>query len=119
MPWIVSIFDGANAVATRADLGYRIDASVMYADQQELDLARNVQEAWVHHLQSTHSALLVLTQVKMGTNQRTCSFYAQAPEEHLADMRKIAVGHGFSQVELVVEYDPSWRHFFDFLPESA
>jgi hypothetical protein len=118
MPWIINVYDEAQRVATRADLGYRIEATVSYDDQEALDRARDLQEAWVAKLQETRSALMVSTRVSMGNNQRTCTFYVDLPDHYLQSMDDLARHHQFSNLDLVVDYDPSWKAYFEYFQHT-
>ena len=110
-PDILTFHDGANAVATRADLSHFMEWRFSFSSQQELDGVRDAQDALDEQLSREQRGILAFSRVE-NMSARVATYYVEDP----AHAVQLAAQLGRQHVpglegELSVSFDPSWNEF--------
>lgn len=110
-PDLLSFHDGANALATRADLSHFLTWSFSFSSQEELDSARDAQDALEAQLVSHQGGILAFSRME-GMQSRVAAFYVADPAEAVQLARRLAGQHAPDlEAELQVAYDPAWHEY--------
>lgn len=110
---VVSFNRSAGALATRADMAYRMDVSVVVFDNTTLQRAQDLQDRLREGMETDRSALMVASIMNRGEQTRICRFYMPEPGEKSAWADAVCRQHGFEPQTDVI-FDPSWDGYFEF-----
>lgn len=110
-PDILSFHDGANAVATRADLSHFMEWRFHFSSQEELDGVRDAQDALDEQLSREQRGILAFSRVE-GQRARVATYYVEDPAHAVQLARRLGKQHvpGL-EAELSVIFDPSWNEY--------
>ncbi|MBV8248193.1 MAG: hypothetical protein JO200_07045 [Comamonas sp.] len=110
-PDILSFHDGANAVATRADLSHFLQWRLPFSSQQELDSVRDAQDAMDAELAREQSGILVFSRLE-NMNSRLAAFYVEDPAQAAQLARRLGARHAPAlDAELSLSFDPAWNEY--------
>ncbi len=110
-PTILSFHDGANALATRADLSHFLSWTFGFDSQESLDAVRDAQDALEAELQRQQRGVLAFSRME-NMSTRTACFYVEDADYAMQLAQRLNAEHApDAKGELRVEYDPSWREF--------
>lgn len=108
---ILSFHDSANAVATRADMSYFVEWRFPFDSQQQLDQARDAQDALDAELARHQRGILVFTRVE-NMSSRMAAYYADDPVHAQQLASRLAAEHAAGIAgELTVSFDPAWNEY--------
>ena len=111
VPDLLSLRESANAVATRADLAYCLQLRYGFDSQQQLDQARDAQDALDVALAQQHAGLLVFTRVE-DMSARVAAYYVDNAAAAAQLAQQISRKHAASlEPEISVAFDPSWQEY--------
>lgn len=112
-PLVVSINRSAGALATRADMAFRLDVAVEVFDKPTLQRAQDVQDRLRQGMESEQSSIMVASIMNRNAQTRICRFYMSEQSEKAAWADAVCREYGFEpQTDLI--FDPSWDGFFEF-----
>ena len=110
-PDILSFHESANAVATRADLSHFVEWRFPFASQEDLDAARDAQDALDEELARQQRGILVFSRVEK-MNSRVAAFYVDDAAYATALAQQLGAQNAPDlQAELSVSYDPAWNEY--------
>lgn len=110
-PGLLSFHDGANALATRADLSHFLTWTFPVSSQQELDSARDAQDALEAQLLSQQGGILAFSRMER-MQSRVAAFYVADPADAVQRAERIAARHAPGlEAELQVVFDPAWHEY--------
>jgi hypothetical protein len=109
---IVSVNDGANAVAARPDLGHAVELRLPAHDQATLDAARDLQDQIATRLELQHAGILSHTMLRNG--ERMANYYVGDVPAALALIESSVRDAFLADSEVSSEFDPSWARYFEF-----
>ena len=113
VPLVVSINRSAGALATRADLAYRMDVAVEVFDNPTLQRAQDVQDLLRQGMESDRSSIMAASIMNRSEETRVCRFYVSEHGEKMAWADALCREHGFAPKTDVI-FDPSWDGYFEF-----
>ncbi|WP_411880685.1 DUF695 domain-containing protein [Polaromonas sp. YR568] len=109
---IVSVNDGANAVAARPDLGHAVELRLPAHDHATLDAARDLQDQIATRLEVQHAGILSHTILRNG--ERMANYYVGDLPAALELIQGSVRNAFLAEVGLNSEFDPSWARYFEF-----
>lgn len=110
-PDILSFHDGANAVATRADLSHFLEWRFHFSSQDELDGVRDAQDALDEQLSREQRGILVFSRVE-NLSSRVAAYYVEDLAHAVQLARQLGKQHVPNlEPEMEVSFDPSWNEF--------
>lgn len=110
-PDILTFHDGANAVATRADLSHFMEWRMNFSSQEELDGVRDAQDALDEQLSHQQRGILAFSRIE-DMRSRVATYYVEDPAHALQLARQLAQQNVPElEAELSVIFDPSWNEY--------
>lgn len=107
-PDIMTLSRSADALATRADLAFCLDVEVDVGGTDELERARDLQDALEAFLQREGRGVFVLSLVRMDEGRRLCRFYVESDQGWIDALEGLCRAHGFDDPSIDAWFDPSW-----------
>lgn len=107
-PDIMTLSRSADALATRADLAFCLDVEVDVGGADELERARDLQDALEAFLQREGRGVFVLSLVRMDEGRRLCRFYVESDQGWFDALEGLCRAHGFDDPSIDTWFDPSW-----------
>lgn len=107
-PDIMTLSRSVDALATRADLAFCVDVEVDVGGADELERARDLQDALEAFLQREGRGVFVLSLVRMDEGRRLCRFYVESDQGWTDAFDGICGEHGFEAPSIRAWFDPSW-----------
>ena len=108
---LLSLRQGANAVATRADLAHYLEVAIPVQSQPELDRAKQVQDQLQTLWEPMEQAILAFSRLN-GDGVLVSGFYVEDPT--LAVTQVLATAQAQADdldVEVSTMFDPSWQEY--------
>lgn len=103
--------DGANAVATRADLPYFFEWRINFESQQELDGVRDAHDALDRQLSSQQRGILAFSRIEE-MRSRVALYYVEDPESVMHLAQQLSQQHApMHEPQMMVMFDPSWNEY--------
>lgn len=103
--------DGANAVATRADLPYFFEWRINFESQQELDGVRDAHDALDRQLSSQQCGILAFSRIEE-MRSRVALYYVEDPESVMHLAQQFSQQHApMHEPQMMVMFDPSWNEY--------
>ena len=112
-PLVVSVNRSAGALATRADMAYRMDVAMEVFDKPSLQRAQDVEDLLRQGMESHQASVMVASIMDRTESTRTCRFYLSDPRENKAKLEAICRG-SVIEPQITVVFDPSWDGYFEF-----
>ena len=110
-PDLLSLRMSANALATRADLSHFLELRIAFDDNEQLDHARDAQEALANALEPMEKGLLVFSRVEF-SGARIAGYYVDDAVAATAQAHALCAQHvPDADVEVTTMFDPSWQEF--------
>lgn len=110
-PDLLTFHDGANALATRADLPYFLTWRLPFSSQETLDSVRDAHDALDAELLRQQRGIQAFSRLE-GMQSRTVAFYVDDPDYALQLAQQLGAEHAPGlQAQLHITYDPSWREY--------
>ena len=110
-PDILTFHDGANAVATRADLSHFLEWRMRFSSQQELDGVRDAQDALDEQLSSQQRGILAFSRIE-DMRSRVATYYVEDPAHAMQLAQQLAKQNAPGlEPQLSVIFDPSWNEY--------
>lgn len=112
-PDLLSFHDGANALATRADLSHFLTLRFPVSSQAEFEAACAAQDGLDAELLRQQRGVLVFARTE-AMQSRVAAFYVDEPAHAAQLARQMATEHAPAlEAEVALAYDPAWREFLD------
>lgn len=112
-PLVVSLNRSAGALATRADMAYRMDVAVEVFDKPTLQRAQDLQDLLRQGMESDQTSIMVASIMNRSEQTRICRFYMSEQGESEAWVNAVCRENGFEPQTDVI-FDPSWDGYFEF-----
>ncbi len=112
-PDMLTFHDGANALATRADLPYFLTLRFPVASRDEFEAACSAQDALEAELLRLQRGVQAFSRTE-AMQSRVAAFYVDDPVYAMQLARQMAAAHAPElEADVVLAYDPAWREFLD------
>ena len=113
-PDLLTFRASANALATRADLSHFLELRFAFESQEDLDEARDAQDALNDELERLHGGLLVFTRVEQ-MRSRVAGYYVVDVDSAKQLAARVSAQHAPNlKPDIAVTFDPSWQEYLAF-----
>lgn len=108
---LLSLRLGANAVATRADMPHYLEVRMALGDEDDLQLAKQVQESLQAAWEPLEQGILAFSRVN-GDGQLVSGFYVESPAAAVRQVQAAAQQYAPQLgVDVSTVFDPSWQEY--------